>query len=152
MHITFRQLLLFLALAETGSVSAAARRTHVTQPTASMQLREVTDSIGLTLYEVASRRVVLTEAGEELARTARAIADQWDEFEQRVATALPSTVGGRSTYIRPDSISHPSSTANDLRRIRALPPTDLWQYQERSSAWNKRLVRAHKVQQTAYPS
>ena len=80
MHITFRQLRLFPALAETGSVSAAARRTHVTQPAASMQLREVTDSIGLTLYEVAPRRVVLTEAGEELARTARAIADQWEGF------------------------------------------------------------------------
>jgi DNA-binding transcriptional LysR family regulator len=58
-----------------------------------MQLREVTDSIGLTLYEVASRRVVLTEAGEELARTARAIADQWDEFEQRVAAIKGLTRG-----------------------------------------------------------
>ena len=93
MHITFRQLRLFLALAETGSVSAAARRTHVTQPTASMQLREVTDSIGLTLYEVVSRRVVLTEAGEELARTARGIADQWDGFEQRVAAIKGLTRG-----------------------------------------------------------
>lgn len=93
MHITFRQLRLFLALAETGSVSAAARRTHVTQPTASMQLREVTESIGLTLYEVVSRRVVLTEAGEELARTARAIADQWDGFEQRVAAIKGLTRG-----------------------------------------------------------
>ena len=39
MNITFRQLRLFLALAETGSVSGAARAMHVTQPTASMQLR-----------------------------------------------------------------------------------------------------------------
>jgi len=93
MHITFRQLRLFLALAETGSVSGAARRTHVTQPTASMQLREVTDSIGLSLYDVVSRRVVLTEAGKELARTARAIADQWDELEQRVAAIKGLTRG-----------------------------------------------------------
>jgi len=38
MNVTFRQLRLFLALADTGSVSAAARTMHVTQPTASMQL------------------------------------------------------------------------------------------------------------------
>ena len=63
MNITFRQLRLFLALAETGSVSAAARVMHVTQPTASMQLREVTQAVGLPLYEVVSRRVHLTEAG-----------------------------------------------------------------------------------------
>ena len=52
MNITFRQLKLFQALAETGSVSAAARALHVTQPTASMQLKEISLSVGLPLYEV----------------------------------------------------------------------------------------------------
>ena len=93
MNITFRQLRLFLALAETGSVSAAARRMHVTQPTASMQLREVTLAVGMPLYEVVSRRVHLTEAGQALARTARAIAGEWDAFEQRVAGAKGLTSG-----------------------------------------------------------
>ena len=93
MNITFRQLRLFLALAETGSVSAAARVMHVTQPTASMQLREVTQAVGLPLYEVVSRRVHLTEAGQALARTARAIAGEWDAFEQRVAGAKGLTSG-----------------------------------------------------------
>ena len=93
MNITFRQLRLFLALAETGSVSAAARRMHVTQPTASMQLREVTLAVGMPLYEVISRRVHLTEAGLALARTAHAIAGEWDAFEQRVAGAKGLTSG-----------------------------------------------------------
>ena len=93
MNITFRQLRLFLALAETGSVSAAARRMHVTQPTASMQLREVTLAVGMPLYEVISRRVHLTEAGQALARTAHAIAGEWDAFEQRVAGAKGLTSG-----------------------------------------------------------
>ncbi len=93
MTITFRQLRLFLALAETGSVSAAAKVMHVTQPTASMQLREVAQSVGLPLYEVISRRVYLTAAGQELARTARAIAGEWDAFEQRVASAKGLTHG-----------------------------------------------------------
>ena len=44
MNVTFRQLRLFLALADTGSVSAAAQRMHVTQPTASMQLKEVSQA------------------------------------------------------------------------------------------------------------
>ena len=93
MNITFRQLRLFLALAETGSVSAAAKVMHVTQPTASMQLREVTQAVGLPLYEVVSRRVHLTEAGQALARTARAIAGEWDAFEQRVSGAKGLTSG-----------------------------------------------------------
>ena len=71
MNITFRQLKLFLALAETGSVSAAARAMHVTQPTASMQLKEVTQSVGIPLFEVISKKVHLTDMGQELAQTAR---------------------------------------------------------------------------------
>jgi DNA-binding transcriptional LysR family regulator len=82
MNITFRQLRLFLALAETGSVSGAAKLMHVTQPTASMQLKDITESVGLPLYEVVSKKIYLTDMGKELATTARAIAQSWDLFEQ----------------------------------------------------------------------
>ena len=61
MNITFRQLRLFQALADHGSVSAAAKALHVTQPTASMQLKEITNSIGLPLYEVIGKKVYLTD-------------------------------------------------------------------------------------------
>jgi DNA-binding transcriptional LysR family regulator len=84
MNITFRQLQLVLALAETGSVSAAARVMHVTQPTASMQLKAVSDAVGLPIYEVVARKVYMTEVGSELARTARAIGNEWDGFEQQL--------------------------------------------------------------------
>lgn len=84
MNITFRQLRLFLALAETGSVSAAARMVHVTQPTASMGLKEITTAVGVPLYEVVARKVHLTQMGDELAKTARAIANEWDAFEQQI--------------------------------------------------------------------
>ena len=71
MNITFRQLQLFRALVATGSVSGAAREAGVTQPTASIHLRELAEEIGLPLYEVIGRTVNLTEAGRELATTAR---------------------------------------------------------------------------------
>jgi len=84
MNITFRQLRLFLALVESGSVSAAARAMHVTQPTASMQLKEVSQAVGLPLYEVIGKKVHLTEVGKELAATARAMVLGWHAFEQTV--------------------------------------------------------------------
>ncbi len=93
MNASFRQLRLFLALAEKGSVSAAAQACHVTQPTASMQLRELADAVGLPLHEVIGRKVFLTPAGEELARTARAMADEWEAFEQRMAAMKGLTRG-----------------------------------------------------------
>jgi len=92
MNISFRQLRLVLALSQTGSVSAAAKVMHVTQPTASMQLKEISDSVGLPLYEVVARKVYMTEVGMELARTARAIATEWEGFEQ--------TINARKGYMR----------------------------------------------------
>jgi DNA-binding transcriptional LysR family regulator len=84
MNITFRQLRLFLALADSGSVSAAARRMHVTQPTASMQLKEITQQVGIPLYEVVGRKLSLTEVGKRLAETARVITHCWESFEQEI--------------------------------------------------------------------
>lgn len=84
MNPTFRQLRLFLALADHGSVTAAAEACHVTQPTVSMQLRELADAVGLPLYEQIGKRLYLTAAGEALAKTARAMLDEWLAFEQTV--------------------------------------------------------------------
>jgi LysR family transcriptional regulator, low CO2-responsive transcriptional regulator len=84
MNATFRQLRLFLAFSEHLSVTAAARACHVTQPTASMQLRELAEGVGMPLYEQVGKRLYLTPAGEALARTARAMMDEWTAFEQHM--------------------------------------------------------------------
>lgn len=94
MHATFRQLQLFLALAEHGSITAAAQACHVTQPTVSMQLRELAESVGLPLYEQIGRQLHLTAAGEALAQTARAMVDEWSAFGQRV-DAMRGLTSGR---------------------------------------------------------
>jgi DNA-binding transcriptional LysR family regulator len=94
MNVTFRQLRVFLALAETGSVSATARAMHVTQPTVSVQLREISEAVGLLLYEVVGRKLFLTEAGHRLAAAARTMAQVWEAFGQEV-DALKGLSRGR---------------------------------------------------------
>lgn len=94
MNFTVRQLRLFLALAEHKSITAAARACHVTQPTVSMQLKELADAVGLPLYEQIGKRLFLTDAGEALADTARRMEDEWAAFEQRV-DALKGLTRGR---------------------------------------------------------
>lgn len=93
MHVTWRQLRLVQALAETGSVSGAARALHVTQPTASMQLREVAQAVGLPLYEVIGKKLYLTEVGRQLAETARTMGQAWEAFEQGVHATRGLTRG-----------------------------------------------------------
>lgn len=93
MNITFRQLQTFLALAEQGSITAAARAMHVTQPTVSMQLKDMADAIGLPLYEVTGKKLQLTDAGRELEATARAMLLEWDRLAQRIAAQRGLTAG-----------------------------------------------------------
>jgi DNA-binding transcriptional LysR family regulator len=85
MNVSFRQLRLFKALAETGSVTAASRMMHVTQPTASMQLKELSGAVGMPLFEFVGKKIYLTDAGKALALSAQSISQEWEGFEQTIS-------------------------------------------------------------------
>lgn len=61
----------FLAVADTGSLSAAARRLGSSQPTVGRQVHEMEDSLGTALFRRQPRGMALTEAGQALLAPAR---------------------------------------------------------------------------------
>ena len=71
----WNQVRAFLATSEEGSLSAAARALHQTQPTLSRQVTGLEQSLGVTLFERGHRQVRLTVAGLELLEHARAMAE-----------------------------------------------------------------------------
>ena len=75
-NLSFRRLSVFAAVARLGSVSAAARELHLTQPAVSKQVKELEESVGLPLTERIGRRIDLTAAGREMARLSQRVADQ----------------------------------------------------------------------------
>ena len=93
-NVTLRQLKVFEALARHLSFSRAAEELHLTQPAVSMQVRQLEEIAGLPLTEQIGKRVFLTEAGSELARYARLIAQQLRETEAALDT-LKGIRGGR---------------------------------------------------------
>ncbi len=93
-NVTLRQLKVFEALARHLSFSRAAEELHLTQPAVSMQVRQLEEIAGLPLTEQIGKRVFLTEAGGELARYARLIAQQLRETEAAL-DALKGIRGGR---------------------------------------------------------
>ncbi len=70
---TLRQMEYLVALAETGQFVEAARRSSVSQPALSKQVREVEDALGVELFERARPHVLLTDAGEDIVERARRI-------------------------------------------------------------------------------
>ena len=93
MNLSFRQLKLLLAVAEHRSITAAANASHITQPTVSMQLKAMSDEVGLPLYEVIGKQVFLTAAGEAVAQSARTIRDEFDYLQQTISAMKGHTEG-----------------------------------------------------------
>ena len=77
---TLTQLRSFEAVARLGGVGRAAQALHLAQPTVSTQLRELSQAVGLQLFAPRGRGLVLTEEGELLLQTARALFTRWSEF------------------------------------------------------------------------
>ncbi len=90
----------FLAVAEHGNLSAAARVLGSTQPTVSRQLRDLEALLGTRLAARTTHRFHLTPEGAELQRQAMAWADVWSEWEHglKSSTELPK---GRLALIGP---------------------------------------------------
>jgi DNA-binding transcriptional LysR family regulator len=63
----------FLETAETGSLSAAARKLGQTQPTLSRNVAAIERSLGVTLFERTGPAMALTDAGHRLLESARAM-------------------------------------------------------------------------------
>jgi LysR family transcriptional regulator for metE and metH len=90
--LELRHLRTLQALQQSGSLSAAADRLHVTQSALSHQLKELEQRLGLPLFERKSRPLRFTEAGRRLL----ALADEVLASVQRAEQALWQLAGGRA--------------------------------------------------------
>ncbi len=106
----WNQVRAFLATSEEGSLSAAARALHQTQPTLSRQVTNLEQALGVTLFERGHRQVRLTAAGLELLEHVRAMA----EAANRVSLAA----SGQSQAIE----GRVRITATELLAAYHLPP------------------------------
>jgi DNA-binding transcriptional LysR family regulator len=73
--VDIRDIKYFLAIAEEGNITAAAKRLHIAQPPLSRHLKELEEQLGVQLFERGKRKVKLTEAGIFLRTRAEQIID-----------------------------------------------------------------------------
>jgi DNA-binding transcriptional LysR family regulator len=141
----------FLATAEEGSLSAAARALGVTQPTLGRQVTALEEELGVALFERVGRGLTLTESGLGLLEHVRAMGEAANRVSF-AATGRSQSIEGLvtitasevvSAFLLPPVLSklrarHPgleldvvaSTAVRDLRRreadvaIRSGKPTD----------------------------
>lgn len=92
-NLTIRQLRYFEALAQHGHFGRAAGACAITQPALSMQIKELEEILGASLFERSARRIRLTGLGEEFSNRVRGILRSVDELEDLARASLGRLVG-----------------------------------------------------------
>ncbi len=81
---TLRQIEIFLKVAELGSIARASEQLCLTQPSVSIQVKKLSDAIGLPLYEVIGKSLKLTEAGREVEQAGLNIFDVVNQLDDSI--------------------------------------------------------------------
>ncbi|HUB06405.1 MAG TPA: LysR family transcriptional regulator [Myxococcales bacterium] len=93
MNIPWDDVRLFLAIAETGSLSGAAKRLRVGQPTVSRRLAQLEHELGAALFRRRATGVTPTEAAERLLEPARKMAEQAGEIARAASRGAAAPAG-----------------------------------------------------------
>lgn len=114
-----RQLKYFVAIAEEGKITAAARRLHMAQPPLSKQLKGMEDELGVLLVERHKRKVSLTPEGEVFYKNAKQLLASFSELVTEMQEMSKEAHGfisvGSSLYCA-------SLMLSKMRRMRAKYP------------------------------
>jgi DNA-binding transcriptional LysR family regulator len=103
-NLDWNQLKAFLETAETGSLSAAARKLGLTQPTLSRQVAAIEQRMGVTLFERVGKAMALTSTGLDLLEHARAMGAAAEALDL-AATGRSQAVGGVVSVSASDAVA-----------------------------------------------
>lgn len=118
--LELRLLQALVAVADEASVSAAAERLHIAQPSLSRQLRLLEQRLGLPLFERAGRRLKVTQAAEPVVAAARQALDAADEVLRVAHQAARGQVGRLAIAVLPGC--SPVQLVGALARFRREHP------------------------------
>lgn len=79
--MTLRHLKIFVCVVENGSMTAAAQKLYISQPTISQAIAELEKYYGVRLFERLSQKLYITEDGQKMLYYARHIIDTFNDME-----------------------------------------------------------------------
>lgn len=92
---------ILVAIAEHGSLRAAATALGKSQPALTQSLRQAEDELGVAIFARTSRGVELTEIGERILLRARTITSEIDRLDEEVAQLRGEQVGAVHVCVSP---------------------------------------------------
>lgn len=116
----WNQVRAFLATAEEGSLSAAARALGQTQPTLSRQVAALEEELGVTLFERAGRAMALTTAGMELLEHVKVMAEAANRISLS-ASGQSQVIEGRVAITATENVASQQLPAI-VKKIHTIAP------------------------------
>lgn len=135
--MTIRHLKVFIAVAETGKMSAAADRLYLSQPSVSQAIRELEAHYQTLLFERLSKKLFITESGKRLYSYAKPVVAQFDLIEENMVQESRMErlrIGGTITL----GSSILSYIVRDLKK--ACPDLLLYSYVNNTQIIEKKLL------------
>lgn len=136
--MTIRHLKIFIAVAETGSMSAAANSLYLTQPTVSQAIRDLEIHYQVRLFDRLHKKLFITEEGQQLLELARMAVGNFDSLElsmQRFQERLSIRIGSSLTV----GTCLMSSVISDMEA--ACPKMDIYSFVSNTAEIEQKLLR-----------
>lgn len=141
MNYTLHQLIIFLKITETKSITKASEALHLTQPAVSIQLKKFQDQFDIPLTEVIGRQLYVTDFGKEIALAAQkivyeiqAINYKTSSFKGQLSGRLKISVVSTGKYVIPyfiaDFLKENSAVELELDVTNKLKVIESLQYNE----------------------
>lgn len=99
--MNIRQLQYFLAIAECGTITSAAKKLGISQPPLSAQMKLLEEELGAVLFDRGARQITLTDAGRILYQRAVSIVEMADTTRKE----LSDFCSGESGILRLGAVS-----------------------------------------------
>jgi DNA-binding transcriptional LysR family regulator len=80
--MTLRHMEIFVAVCKYKSITIAAEKLHIAQPTVSLAIKELEEYYGVRLFDRISRKLYITEVGKQFLNYSAHIVSLFDEMEK----------------------------------------------------------------------
>ena len=88
MHISYRQLLAFVQVAQSSTFAEAAEKMHLSQPALSLSIKKMEQHLGGTLISRSTRKVQLSPEGKEFLPVALRLLQDWDNAVEDITNVF----------------------------------------------------------------
>lgn len=138
-----RKLRYFIAIVEEKSISAAARRLHISQPPLSQQLKEMEEELGAILVERNGKQLEVTDAGKTLYTYALQMDQLMEEAKMEVREVGNGANGRLTMGVNTFSVA---SLPEILHQFQRQYPKVTYKIQQNESAQLCQLVRDRAIE------